>query len=158
VAEAEPPAELLARILIETGSGRHGRLGRAKGIGGWLENLLAPALQPRLVMGMALTVVSFTMMARCAGISPRQLQPSDMDPARIWASLDDRTHRAWARSVKFYEDIKFVYEIQSQIKDWSDQQDEEDRSAEAKRPVEDRKVPAQAPAGQVKPSASPGVK
>jgi len=142
VAEVEPPPQLLARILTETASGRHGRLGRAGGIGGWLLNLLAPVLQPRLVMGMALTVVSFTMMARCAGVSPRQLRASDMEPAKIWASIDDRTHRGWERSVKFYEDIKFVYEIQSRVRDWTEQQQEEDRNAEAKRPVEDRRVPA----------------
>src|SRR5437762_1826357 len=140
VATVEPPPQLVARILTETGSGRHGRLGKAPGLRGWLENFLAPALQPRLVMGMALTVVSFTMMARCAGVSPRQFKASDMDPAKIWASLDDRTHRAWERSVKFYEDIKFVYEIQSRVRDWTEQQEEEDRNAEAKRPVEERRV------------------
>jgi hypothetical protein len=141
VADVEAPPQLVARILTETGSGRHGRLGGARGAAGWLENLLAPVLQPRLVMGMALTVVSFTMMARCAGVSPRQLKASDMEPAKIWASLDDRAHRGWARSVKFYEEIKFVYEIQSRLRDWTEQQAEEDRNAEAKRPVEDRKVP-----------------
>ena len=44
--------------------------------------------------------------------------------------------------MKFYEDIKFVYEIQSRVRDWTEQQQEEDRNAEAKRPVEDRRVPA----------------
>ena len=73
-----------------------------------------------------------------------------MEPAKIWAAIDDRAHRGWERSVKFYEDIKFVYEIQSQIRHWTDQQDEEDRNAEAQRPVEERKLPA---AGQ---AASPG--
>lgn len=142
VAEIEPPARLLTQILHETGSGRHGRLAKPGGIRGWLENLLAPALQPRLVMGMALTVLSFSMMARCAGISPRELRPADMNPKKIWASLDDRVHRAWGRSVKFYEEIKFVYEIQSRLRDWSEQQEEEDRSAAASRPLEERRVPA----------------
>jgi hypothetical protein len=140
--QAEPPARLLTQILNETASGRHGRLANARGLRGWLENLLAPALQPRLVMGMALTVVSFTMMARCAGISPRRLEPSDMDPVKIWASLDNRTHRIWARTVKFYEDMKLVYDIQSKLHEWSEEQDEEERKAEAARPVEERRVPA----------------
>jgi hypothetical protein len=147
VPEVAPPDELVGRILVETGSGRHGQLGRRRGIGAWIENLLAPALQPRMVMGMALTVVSFTMMARCAGVSPRQLRASDMDPVKIWASLDDRAHRAWGRTVKFYEDIKFVYDIQSRLRDWTEQQAEEDRNAEKNRPVEDRRVPAASPAG-----------
>lgn len=150
VAEAEPPARLLTQILNETASGRHGRLGKARGIVAWLENLLRPALQPRLVMGMALTILSFSMMARCAGISPRELRAADMDPKKIWASLDDRVHRAWGRSVKFYEEIKFVYEIQSRLRDWTDQQEEEDRNANKSRPVEERRLPASTP-----PAANP---
>lgn len=142
VAAVEPPAQLTARILAETASGRHGPLGRPRGIGAWLKNLAAPVLQPRLVMGMAMTILSFSMMARCAGISPRELKASDMEPLRIWASIDDRVHRYYERSVKFYEDIKFVYEIQSRLRDWSEQQEEEDRNAKAQRPVEERRVPA----------------
>jgi hypothetical protein len=128
-AEVEPPAHLTARILTETGSGRHGQLGKRIGIRAWLKDLAAPVLQPRLVMGMAMTILSFSMMARCAGVSPRDLRASDMEPTKIWASLDDRVHRYWGRSVKFYEDIKFVYEIQSRLRDWAEQQEEEDRAA-----------------------------
>jgi Putative zinc-finger len=153
-ADVEPPPELLTRILNETGSGRHGTLGRDRGFRSWLGRVLAPVLQPRLVMGMALTILSFSMMARWAGISPRQLRPGDMDPKKIWASLDDRAIRAWARSVKFYEDIKFVYEIQSRLRDWTEQQEEEDRNAAARRPVEDRRVPVSTPPPAA--SQSPG--
>src|ERR1700686_1091328 len=84
-AEADPPPQLMTRILHETASGRHGRLGRPSGIRAWFERALGWVLQPRLVMGMALTIFSFSMMARCPGISPRQLRPSDMDPKKIWA-------------------------------------------------------------------------
>jgi hypothetical protein len=73
-----------------------------------------------------------------------------MDPKKIWAVLDDRVNRTWARSVKFYEDIKFVYEIQTRLRDWTDQQEEEDRNAAARRPVEDRRVPVSAPNGGAK--------
>jgi hypothetical protein len=139
-AAPEPPPALVARILNETASGRHGRLGNARGIRGWIEKALGPVLQPRLVMGMALTVLSFSMMARCAGVSPREIKPSDMNPAKVWAALDDRVHRAWARSVKFYEDIKFVYEIQTQLREWNEQQAAEDREAAAKKSVSDRQV------------------
>jgi len=148
-AEVDPPAALMTRILSETASGRHGRLGSSSGIGAWFNKLFAPLLQPRPVMGMMLTILSFSMMAKCAGISPRQLRPADMDPKKIWASLDDRANRAWERSVKFYENIKFVYEIQSRLRDWTEQQEEEDRNAAARRPVEERRVLASpAPAAQ----------
>jgi Putative zinc-finger len=144
-AEIEPPPQLTARILAETGSGRHGRLGKPLGIRAWLVNLLGPVLQPRLAMGMAMTILSFSLMARCAGVSPRELRATDLEPAKIWGSLDDRAHRYWERSVKFYEDIKIVYEIQSQLRDWAEQQEEEDRNAKAQRPVEERRVPVSTP-------------
>ena len=136
----EPPPALIARILNETASGRHGRLGNARGLRGWIEKALGPVLQPRLVMGMALTVLSFSMMARCAGVSPREIKPSDMQPAKVWAALDDRVYRAWGRTVKFYEDIKFVYEIQTQLREWNEQQAEENRAEAAKKSVSDRQV------------------
>ena len=141
-ADIDAPPELLTRILNETASGRHGRLGVARGFGGWANKLLAPVLQPRLVMGMALTILSFSMMAKCAGVSPRQLRPSDLQPARIWASLDDNVHRAYERSMKFYESIRFVYDLQSRLHEWTEQQEEEDRAAAAGRPVEERRLPA----------------
>jgi hypothetical protein len=143
-AEVDIPPHLQARILTETASGRHGKLGNPSGIRGWLHMALAPLIQPRLVMGMALTLFSFTVIARWTGISLRQLQPSDMEPAKVWASLDDRANRVWVRSVKFYENLKFVYEIQSRLRDWNEQQEEEERNAAASRPVEDRRVPAAA--------------
>jgi anti-sigma factor RsiW len=147
-ADVDLPAYLPARILTETGSGRHGKLGNPSGIRAWFERALAPLLQPRLVMGMALTMFSFTVMARWMGISLRQLQPSDMEPAKVWASLDDRANRAWERSVKFYENLKVVYEIQSRLRDWYEQQEEEERNAAQSRPVEDRRVPASDPQAQ----------
>ena len=136
--EVEPPPQLAARILTETASGRHGRLGKQRG---WWRTLIAPVLEPRLVMGMAMTILSFSMMARCAGVTPQQLRAGDLEPKKIWAAADDRVHRAWGRTVKFYEDIKLVYEIQSRLRDWTDEQEEEERNAKASRPLEERRVP-----------------
>lgn len=145
-ADVEPPQQLLTQILDESLSGRHGQLGKVKGfrggLSGWFAGVLAPVLQPRLVMGMALTVLSFSMMAKCAGISPRQLQPSDLEPAKVWASLDDRANRTWNRTVQFYESIRFVYEVQSRLRQWTEQQEEDDRNAASKKPLSERKLPS----------------
>ena len=45
--------------------------------------------------------------------------------------------------MKFYDNLKFVYEIQSRLREWNEQQEEEERNAAASRPVEYRRVPAQ---------------
>ena len=139
-ADVEPPPELLTRILDETRSGRHGRLGgRLKA---WLAGVFSPILQPRLVMGMALTVLSFSMMAKCAGISARQLRPADLEPAKVWAAIDDRAHYAWNRTVKFYENIRFVWEVRARLQQWTEQQEEEDRAAASQKPLGERRLPA----------------
>ena len=114
-AAVEPPAELLTRILhIIPG---HNAAGKRS----WWRRWLEPILQPRYAMGMAMTVLSFSMLARFAGIEPRQLKPSDLDPVKIWLAVDDRAHRAWDKTVKYYENLKLVIEIQSQVKEWSEQ-------------------------------------
>jgi hypothetical protein len=142
VPEVEPPPELVNRILAKTMSGEAGPVGAARGFRGWLSAFFAPVLQPRLVMGMALTVLSFSMMARCAGVPTRPLRQSDLEPARVWAAVDDQANRIWVRSVKFYESLRFVYEAQSRLRDWAEQQEQEDRNAAADRPLEERRLPA----------------
>jgi len=72
-------------------------------------------------MGMAMTVLSFSMLARFAGIEPRQLKPSDLDPVKIWMAVDDRAHRAWDKTVKYYENLKLVIQFQARLKEWSEQ-------------------------------------
>jgi hypothetical protein len=122
VAPAEPPAELLTRILHHAPQGRQKDTETpswGKGLlGGWMESVL----QPRYVMGMAMTILSFSMLARFAHIEPRQLRPSDLDPVKVWQSIDDRSHRAWDRGVKYYDNLRLVIEIQSRLKEWSEQE------------------------------------
>jgi len=126
VASAEPPAELLTRILHELPTGRPAAEKRSwwRNWFGWVHGLL----QPRYVMGMAMTVLSFSMIARFAHIEPRQLRPSDLDPVKIWASIDDRTHRMWDRTVKYYDNLRLVIEIQSRLKEWTDQEQAQNSS------------------------------
>lgn len=120
-APAEPPAELMTRILHHAPQGRQteggaGSLGK-RFFGGWIQSVL----QPRYVMGMAMTILSFSMLARFAHIEPRQLRPSDLDPVKVWQGIDDRAHRAWDRGVKYYDNLRLVMEIQSQLKEWNEQ-------------------------------------
>lgn len=117
-AVVEPPAELLTRILHEIPSVRLPWWRRM--FGSWFEKIL----QPRYAMGMAMTVLSFSMIARFAGIEPRQLRPADLDPVKIWVSADDRAHRVWDRTVKYYENLRWVLELQSRLKEWTDQEQE----------------------------------
>ncbi len=128
-ASVEPPPELVTKILYQIPRGRTG------GIGGWLNRLTQPILQPRYVMGAMLTVVSLAMMTRCAGAPDHPLNAADLDPVKLWTALDDRVHRVYQRSLKTYESMRLVYEVQTRIREWQAEQEEE-------APAEtDRKLP-----------------
>ncbi|MDQ1471893.1 MAG: hypothetical protein QOJ99_3373 [Bryobacterales bacterium] len=130
-ADVEPPPALMTKILHATNSGWEFKL-RARGIRGAINRFLAPVLQPRFVMGAMMTLMSVTMLTRCAGGTKTNLTASDLDPVKLWTSLDDRTHRLWDRTMKSYESMRLVYEIRNQINDWKQQQTEaEEAAAEA---------------------------
>ena len=133
-AEVEAPPELLTKILFEMSNGPSRAVVKPSWVhrvfGKWLD----PVLQPRFAMGMAMTLLSFAMLGRLSGIEVRQLSPSDLDPVKVWMAAEDRVHRAWERSVKYYESLRLVFEIQRQLNEWTD---EEAAAAEAKSsPVE----------------------
>jgi hypothetical protein len=137
----EPPAELLTRITFEIPAGtQQPAKGWRSFLGGWLRPLSHPMLQPKFAMGMAMTILSFSMLGRLAGIDVRQLKPSDLEPAKIWAAADDKVHRTWARAVKYYENLRLVYEVQSRLQEWT-QQEEEDRKGRTPAPPQEQTAP-----------------
>ena len=144
-AEVELPAELVTKILHATNAGWDLRKYR-QGVRGWINRTLSPVLKPRFVMSAMLSLVSITMLSRCAGTPKATLTAADLDPIRIWSSLDLRTHRVWDRAVKSYESMRLVYEIRSQINDWQQQQTEnQDATAEANASSRRLDLPEQKP-------------
>ena len=123
VPQIEPPHELLARIAFQIPQESGAKRGPRRWLAGWLR----PVVQPRFAMGMAMTILSFSMLGRFAGVDVRELKPSDLQPAKVWATVDDRAHRAWGRAVKYYENLRLVYEIQSRLQEWSDQDEKKNR-------------------------------
>lgn len=143
-ADVEPPPELITRILFDAPWSK-AKSTRARS---WLSAILSPILQPKYAMGMAMTILSISMLARW--VAPvKQIKPSDLQPAKVWAGLEDRAVRTWGRTVKFYENLKFVYQIQTTLREWQ-QQDQEQRNGQSnsERKTEDRKLPAKAAPAQ----------
>ena len=123
VAEVEPPPELLTRILFNLPSAHHARA-QQPGFREFLHRWIQPILQPRFAMGFAMTILSFSLLGRYAGISPRQLTLDDLRPAKVWQAIDDKAYRTWQRTAKFYQNIRFVYEIQTQLREWKQKEQE----------------------------------
>jgi hypothetical protein len=148
VADIEPPPELITRILFDAPWTKAHSKSKTRL---WIRGLLSPILQPKFAMGMAMTILSLSMLAKF--VTPvRQLKAEDLRPAQVWAGLEDRASRTWARTVKFYENLKFVYQVQTTLREWQ-QQDEERRAPAQPNPggqTDDRKIPVKSP-----PPASP---
>src|SRR5690606_25985157 len=89
VPEVGPPDELLARIAFQIPPGNVA----PRGPKAWLASWLQPIVQPRFAMGMAMTILSFSMLGRFTGVELQQLKPSDLHPVAVWAAIDDRAHR-----------------------------------------------------------------
>ena len=138
VAPAEPPPELLTRILLHAPGGKSAAMGRPSWwrriFGNWLGGTFEAVLQPRYAMGMAMTILSFSMVARYSGIHLQQLKPADLDPVKIWATTEDRAHRVWDRGMKYYENLRWVIELQARIHDLSEQEQEQKKLLEQKAP------------------------
>ena len=127
-AAVEPPPELITKILFHAPVGKPAIQEAVEGLGSRIRSWFHSLLQPRFAMGMAMTVLSFSMLGQLAGISVRNLKPADLDPVKVWANVDNSAHRGWVRMVKYYENLRLVYEIQSRLKEWTDQEEEERRN------------------------------
>ncbi|MGD0498175.1 MAG: zf-HC2 domain-containing protein [Bryobacteraceae bacterium] len=142
-ADVEPPPELINRILFE-GPWNKGKA-KQPGWRKWLAGVLGPALSPKFAMGMAMTILSLSMLFKFVSPTPRS-------PAKILTGLEDQAYRVWGRTVKFYDDLKFVYQIQTTLRQWQQQQQDDEQPAAAEQKaaaggVDGRRLPVTPPKG-----------
>jgi len=121
--EVEPPAVLITRIAYLAPAGRSREPFERQG---WLSRLtnkwLVPMLQPRLAMGMAMTILSFAMLERCTGLRVGRVQAADLNPVRVWGGMEDKTLRVKDQVMKYYENLRIVYEVETHLKDLEEPQ------------------------------------
>jgi hypothetical protein len=129
--EVEPPKELFTKILNQVP--QSGLAAQVSNSQSWItrrfREVFSPILQPRFVMGAMMTLLSLSMLTRCAGPPKHPLTASDLDPVRLWVSLDDKVERTWVRSVKAYESMRLVYEVQSRVSEWKQKQQEDEEES-----------------------------
>lgn len=124
VPEVTPPSELITRLAYLAPTGRTRQPFERQGwVSRWASNWLQPILQPRPVLGMAMTVLSFAMLERCTGVRVQHIQAAELNPVRIWGGVEDKAVRLRDRGVKYYENLRWVYEIETQLKSLQDQQE-----------------------------------
>lgn len=106
--EPEPvPAVLVSRILDQT-------LGPRKAKRDWFSWI--PVLwQPRFATGVVTVLATLLIIFHATGMRPSNVTLATFNPVTIFHSADRHAHLAFARSVKFVNDLRVVYEIQSRL-------------------------------------------
>jgi hypothetical protein len=145
-ADVTPPPELVTRILFDAPWRKN--KSAVEGVRGRLSAWFRPVLQPKFVMGAAMTILSFSIFSQLGPV--RQLRASDLEPKAVWMGLENRVMDAWDRTVKFYDNLKFVYQIQTTLREWQEQDAEQQPvKGQNRRTMDDHKLPAKsAPQGE----------
>jgi len=134
IEQVEPPPRLIYNILDKTIGPREAESGW-RGVLRWF----GPFAQPRLVMGLVTVALTLAILTPALDIRWNQLTWADLKPSNIYNSTDRKVTLLYARSVKFVNGLRVVYEIQTRLQPVSTQQ-----AAPAEQP-KDQSDPKQQP-------------
>jgi hypothetical protein len=125
LAEAEPPTNLVHNILVATTGHESNRVATrsqtesswADRFAAWLRPVLSPVLavsrQPRFAMSFGMAFFSLSVSLSLAGVKVSDVRHVDLRPSAIKRTYYETTGRV----VKYYENIRFVYEIESRMRE-----------------------------------------
>ena len=145
--EAEPPRNLVRNILIATSGAVAATPARQRAISPWrgwtrpLAPVFSAVLQPRFALSLGMAFFSITVLLNAAGLHLSGLRAADLRPSAIQENLTRTYNETTARAVKYYENIRLVYEIESRVREIRNAAREEDRQEQRKQQPEkqDRK-------------------
>lgn len=134
--ELDPPQELVTLIAF------HAPVGRTRdplaSPPGWLTRLTVkwfqPLLQPKFAMSMAMTIVSFAMLQRCTGVDVQHIREVDLTPSHIALDAVDKAIRVRDRVVKYYENIRLVYEVETRLHQMESEREAAEAEQSTRRP------------------------
>ena len=128
-AEVEPPAELVTNILLRTSgvvSAQRHAAGKPE-TASWVSAIrngravifspvVAMARQPRFAMSFGMAFFTLSVTLSLAGVRLSDLRHIDLRPSAIRRTYYETSGRV----VKYYENIRFVYEIESRVRQFKE--------------------------------------
>jgi hypothetical protein len=120
LAEIEPPAYLVQKILNVTSEvpARVPQPRKAEA-SGWfgMRPIIAAVMQPRFGMSFAMAFFSFMLILNVTGVNLRDLGSVDWRPNAMKTNVVKEYYETTGRVQKYYENLRFVYQVQSTLRD-----------------------------------------
>jgi len=122
--EVEPPPELVTNILVRTTGIDTVRLAQGRRVTtSWMDRVrdwgamlvspvVAVARQPRFAMSFGMAFFTLSVTLSLAGVKLGDLRHVDLRPSAIRRTYYETSGRV----VKYYENIRFVYEMESRVR------------------------------------------
>lgn len=104
----EAPAGLQKKILYAT-------LGPPPSVWRRLFGWVPAMLQPRFAMGLATVAACCVVVIQAGGVTPGKLRRADLNPVDMLRAVNRQAHLSYARGMKFVNELRVVYEIQSRL-------------------------------------------
>jgi anti-sigma factor RsiW len=115
--QLEAPPRLVYSILDKTLGPRETATGWAAVLG-WVRGMASM----RFAYGALSVAGTFVILLSAVGFSWRKPKLTALQPATIYRKADVQAHRAYAKGIKFVNDLRVVSEIQSRLRQDSDLQ------------------------------------
>lgn len=146
--EVEPPPMLVHNIVAAT-SGRTAAEAAAhpvveswsQKLRRWTQPAFGAVLQPRFAMSFGMAFFSVTLMLHVSGVKPADFRRIDLRPTTISKAY----YETQGRIVKYYENIRVVYEIESRLQQLKSANDANETPAAPEPKPEQKKQPKNQP-------------
>jgi hypothetical protein len=107
----EAPPQLIPKILESTLGPRRTQSAGWRRWFAWIPQFW----QPRFAMGVITVAATILIVLYTTGMSPAKLKKADLSPANVFRTANRQVHLTYARSAKFVNDLRVVYEIQTRL-------------------------------------------
>ena len=143
VEEIEPPRHLVHNILAATTGAESAQRVAAKRSWrertlGWVRPTFGPMLSPKFAMSTGMAFFSFMLVLNLTGVKLSDLKHLDLRPSAVQHAAQHTYYDTEARVVKYYENIRLVYQIQQGARAIKDAEQPENNGT----PKEQKKKPA----------------
>ncbi len=119
--ELETPPGLETRILANTLAPPE-----SESIWDMFEHLWRAFLQPRVALSVGAAAFSVVLVFTTLDVRVTEIEAADLNPVNIYRAVDSKAQLTYARGVRFFNELRVVYEIRNQLAELQGDAEESD--------------------------------